>query len=438
MAKKSRLSILSYSPEYRFKLIYFLISVLPLIGLAYVVVNYVYPALSPKEREMVYIGIPAAVVLLTFLSVLGYIILLKDVRTNISRLSDYATRVSALLSVSQSLSLAYHLDVVLERIVRAATAIVGAEAGTIFFIDPDNEKLFFKVATGEVGKKIQGLALRFGQGIAGWVASHGEPLIVNDVAGDKRFDPSFDILTGFTTRSVLAVPLLFQGRVTGVIEILNKEEGEFASEDMEILESLAGQAAISIKNAELYEAQHNYFTHGTELIVAASEQVVSWQNHLRNVAKYANLITRKLNLGDEERRNIYFAALLHDIGMIRIPPVVSPADREKVKEHPVIGEKMVSPIIVFKKAAPLIRHHHERYDGSGYPDGLKGVQIPRGSRVIHVAEVFDAIANKDSYSYKGLDVAKRELKVNAGSQFDPHMVSAFLSIIEAQPDVVVK
>ena len=437
MGKRGGLSISGYSPEYRFKLIYFLISVLPLAGLAYVVVAYVYPALPPEERGMIYIGIPAVVVLLTFLSVLGYIILLRDIRGAISRLSDYATRVSALLSVSQSLALAYHLDVVLERIVRAATAIVGAEAGTIFFLDPEGENLLFKVATGEEGKRIQGLALRLGQGIAGWVGLHGEPLIVNDVTTDTRFDPSFDEITGFKTRSAIAAPILFQGKVIGVIELLNKEEGKFAPDDLEMLESLAGQAAISIKNAELYEAQQNYFTHGTELIVTASEQAVSWRNHLRNVAKYSTLIARKLNLGDEERKLIYFAALLHDIGMIRIPrvPVV---DREKVKEHPVVGEKMVSPIILFKKTAPLIRHHHERYDGSGYPDGLKGVQIPRGSRIIAVAEVFDAIANKDSYSYKGVEVAKRELKLNAGTQFDPHIVNAFLSILEEQPGIVVE
>ncbi len=168
---------------------------------------------------------------------------------------------------------------------------------------------------------------------------------------------------------------------------------------------------------------------------ALSDKGVFLKGHSERVAKYALSIVDKLNLPTNERRTLELAALLHDVGKIGInkqilnkPSRLSAAEFLVVKRHPELGENMVKEVDFLSKARPLIRHHHERYDGLGYPDRLKGEEIPIGARIIFVAETYDMLTSHLPYRRAlPLKKAVRELKSAAGKQLDKDIVSTFIS-----------
>jgi len=352
------------------------------------------------------------------------------------QLSDpdvYIAKLTAVLEVTKAYRNIIHLDVLLSTIVETAAETVGAEAGSILLYDDDG-KLRFHTASGHAARAVKPMAVEPGQGVAGWTADTGEPAIVNDVESDPRFEGSFDRETGFQTRSILCVPLTFEDKVIGVIELLNKKkDGEFDEEDQSLLFSLADQAAISIEHVRLTDARNNYFTHVSEILIGAMDTHVPIKSgHARRVARYARLVARGLELSEAEQRNLYFAGLLHDIGLLKLDTTAE-WTRERIELHPVLGYEMIKDIIVWKDLAPVVLHHHERWDGRGYPDKLEGEAIPRDARIVGVCEAFDVITSKSSYkSPLPYDMAIRELEAHAGTQFDPELVAVLKeSISEA-------
>lgn len=347
--------------------------------------------------------------------------------------SSYVRKLETVLDVTKAYRSIIHLDVLLDTIVRTAAETVGTEAGSILLYE-DDQRLRFRTAFGTKAKEVKPLIVEPGEGIAGWTAATGRPAVVNDVRADSRFDPSFDEQTGFITRSVLTVPLQFEGRIIGVLELINKLSGRpFDEQDLTILFHLADQAAISIEHMRLQDARNNYFTHIIELLISAMDTHVPVKTgHARRVARYANLLGRALGLSEEELKTLYFAALLHDIGLLRLD-TMGEWTRERIELHPVLGYDMVKNIIFWKDLAPLILHHHERWDGRGYPDKLKGPDIPLESRIIGACEAFDIITSRHSYKTPlPYDMAVREMEAHAGTQFDPDLVAAVKAQIKEE------
>jgi len=164
--------------------------------------------------------------------------------------------------------------------------------------------------------------------------------------------------------------------------------------------------------------------------------------HSKRVAKYSLLIADALNMPEEEKRRLYRACMLHDIGFLKIN-LRDISSKEQYKAHSQLGYEMLKLINFYTDIAPIVLHHHERYEGNGYPNELKGEDIPTQSRIIAIAEAFDAMSSKDSYKYtgkvigteakapfSGFNHAIEELKKNAGTQFDPELVKIFLSNID--------
>jgi putative nucleotidyltransferase with HDIG domain len=160
--------------------------------------------------------------------------------------------------------------------------------------------------------------------------------------------------------------------------------------------------------------------------------------HSQKVMEYSVEIAKEMGLSEEEITNIKFAGLLHDVGKIGIDDSIlkketalTPEERKEIEKHPVYGYKIVEKIEFLKKARKYIYHHHERWDGKGYPEGLKGENIPLGARIISVADTYDAMTSSRSYR-KALPeyIAIEEIKEHSGSQFDPQIVKVFLKIIE--------
>ncbi|MBI5242870.1 MAG: GAF domain-containing protein [Elusimicrobia bacterium] len=349
--------------------------------------------------------------------------------------NDTATALE-LFSIAGSLSSTLDLDYLLEKIGLAAERLLDSEASSIMLVTDDKKSLFFKVAGGEAGAKLKKMTLPVGKGIAGWVAEHRKPEVVVDTRKDPRFAGQFDKASGFVTRSLLAVPMVFRGELVGVAEVLNKRRGQYTPEDVTLLASLANLASIAITNARIMQDQKNFFSHVLELLIVAIESSrPGLLGHPHRSARLACALARALGADEYEYRMIYYAGLLHDIGFIafRNPraladlSISTPTD----EQHPLLSAKLLEGIKMLEGALPVIRHHHEAYDVTGYPGKLKGGAIPRGARIIAVVEALEDLRMAGLDAQELLDRAAKEIAAGRGARFDPEISDAAVELLSS-------
>ena len=215
----------------------------------------------------------------------------------------------------------------------------------------------------------------------------------------------------------------------------DRERDELESEDLNLVAAIAGQAAIAMENASLYEdLEMSYFSTVKALARAIEVKDPFTYGHSERVTQYAIAIASEMELGEWEIRNIKYAAALHDIGKLGVarsilnkPGTLSEEEFLHVKSHPQMGDSIIEPVSFLREPREIILHHHERYDGKGYPDGLKGEEIPLGARILAVADSFEAMMSDRPYrSALDLDEAIKELRDNIGTQFDPSVVKVFI------------
>lgn len=348
-------------------------------------------------------------------------------RMTLRILEDYGSRLARMLNITKDLREEVHSDILLEKVMDHAMALTQSEAGSILLFE-DNHRLTFRIVRGEKSGELLGTSIEAGIGITGWVAENGTPVRIADVTKDSRFNPEIDAKTGFTTKTMLCAPLRTREGVLGVLELMNIKGGHpYRDRDEEIISCLAEQAAISIIKTKFYEDQKNYEIHLTEMLLEAIDyQIAEKRGHSRRVARYSNIIATALGMSEEQKKKLYFASLLHDVGFLKMD-IEEAYSKDVFMQHPVIGYEMIKPVNFYADIAPLILHHHERYDGHGYPAQLKGDEIPLGARIIAIAESFDAMVSSLSYKVPvGFEEAVTELRRKAGSQFDPVLVDVFV------------
>jgi HD-GYP domain-containing protein (c-di-GMP phosphodiesterase class II) len=351
-------------------------------------------------------------------------------------------RLETLVTTSMIFSSTLDLDELLDIILHKAEEVMDAEASSVFRIDEESNELYFVTARGAKGKEAKEIRVPMGKGIVGWVAKHGEPLLVADVKKDRRWFKGVDKKTKFVTRSIIAVPLVTKGKIVGVAEVLNKRGNrKFNTADLELFESLGHQIAIALENASLYKELDELFLASIRAIVEAVDAKDPYtRGHSGRVVEYALLIANAMELSKEELKRLEVSAILHDVGKIGIPDRIlgKPGkltfeEFAHMKRHPVLGSSIIEPIDKLKSLIPNILHHHERYDGNGYPEGLRGEEIPFFARIICIADSFDAMTTDRPYrKRKSIKTAFRELKKNSGTQFDPRLVPIFIK--EKQAD----
>ena len=351
----------------------------------------------------------------------------------ISKIEDYGKRLDSILTITRDIREEIYGDILLDKIMGCSLAITGSDAGSILLREDDT--LVFEIVKGIKAGELPGKSIPKDTGVAGWVLLHGEPLMVEDVAKDDRYNPTIDAFTGYQTKSMLCVPLKTKAATIGVIELVNKKQGLYDDRDLEMLTYLADHAAISIERARFYDDQRNYEIHLTDILLDTIDRFLpEKRGHSRRVATYANTIAKALGMQEEKKRRLYFASLLHDIGFIRIPPEKA-FEKEAFVLHPVIGYEMLHPITFYKDVAPYILYHHERFNGGGYPKDLRGDAIPLEARIIAIAEAFDSMVSKLSYRVPiDFDIALGELMKNKGGQFDPDLVDLFVRDIKEPLD----
>ncbi|HEY7115419.1 MAG TPA: HD domain-containing phosphohydrolase [Tepidisphaeraceae bacterium] len=258
------------------------------------------------------------------------------------------------------------------------------------------------------------------------------PLLVNDVARDRNFRALAD-----DARQLIAVPLQRQDEVLGCLFGIDKHAGEFDSVDAKLLNSIANESAIYLENAKLFEDVHGLMMGLLHALTSAVDAKDAYTcGHSERVALLSRRLAREARLPDNQVDRIYMAGLLHDVGKIGVPEAVlqktgrlTPEEFEQMKKHPGIGARILADIKQVEDIIPGVLHHHERFDGKGYPAGLSGHNIPLMGRIICLADCFDAMTSNRTYRRAlPLEVALSEIRRCSGTQFDPALAEAFLRI----------
>jgi HD-GYP domain-containing protein (c-di-GMP phosphodiesterase class II) len=362
----------------------------------------------------------------------------KEFQHDLKRTRERCKKLEILTKLSGLLNSSLDFEYVKRRAITAATELLDCETSSLLLKDEDGQ-LFFEVALGEKGEIVKRFQLKLGEGIAGWVAMHGEPLIVPHAVDDPRFFKEVDQAADFITHNIICVPLHIKEDIIGVIQGINKRQGEFTQDDIELFQSLADQIAIALDNARLYAELNEMARKLVEGLSEVIEKRDSYSGgHPQRVLKICMAIAKYLPLTPEEKRHLTLAAILHDIGKVGISDhilgkngMLTVEEMAIIREHPRTGAEIVGHIKQLRPIIPAIQSHHEHFDGSGYPEGLQGEEIPLFARIIAVADTYDAIIHERSYQ-KGMDrsTAVAEITANAGTQFDPLIVEAFAQALD--------
>jgi len=354
-------------------------------------------------------------------------------------------RMQLLDAVNRHICSSSRLSETVEQIVQTTQTALRAEASSVLLLDDSGSHLSFHVAEGAKASRLKHVTVGLDSGIAGWVATHKEPAIVNNVRADSRFTGEVDKSIGFVTRSVMCVPLVVHSSSIGVLEVLNKRDGSgFTEQDLECLEAVAATAAIAIENTRLQQkVEQGYKATMRSLAAAIDAKDPYTRGHSQRVVDYSVLAAVALGLSHNEVDVIEQAAILHDVGKIGIddrilskPDRLTTEERLIVQEHPIIGAAIVADIPFLADARELLIHHHERLDGSGYPHRLAGDDIPLGARILAVADAFDTMVTDRPYrSALPVEQAVAELRRCSGSQFDERVVEAFLGGLQTRATV---
>jgi len=337
-------------------------------------------------------------------------------------------QLDALNKITTELKKTNDLDSLLNKINIFAAELVNAEAASILLLNKKENVLTFKSSLGKKSKEIKKYKVKMGQGIAGWVAETGKSIIVNDVSKDVKWNNFFDKATEFVTKSMICVPLMKEGKMLGVMETINKKNNRlFNEEDKEILHSFANQVVIALNNTNIINDLNNYFRNTMEIMIMAMEnRPVARNGHHMDIARYATEIGRVLGIRGEEYRNLYYASLLHDIGKVKMSMNIY----SKNIKHSVIGANMLKQIKLFEGVSPIVKHQYENYDGSGFPSGLVGENIPLGSRIISLVEDYVKINyNKKLEGPKEYNKKIEKLFSLSGKKYDPRVLNALKEII---------
>lgn len=258
------------------------------------------------------------------------------------------------------------------------------------------------------------------------------PLLVNNLPNDKSFS-----WLAKHVRQLMAVPLQRQEIVLGCLFALNKSGGDFDSQDSKLLNSIANQSAIYLENAMLFEDVHGLMMGLLHSLTSAVDAKDAYTcGHSERVALLARHLVIEAGMGDAFAERAYMTGLLHDVGKIGVSESVlqktgrlTPEEFEQMKKHPSIGARILQDIKQISDLIPGVLHHHERYDGQGYPSNLVGENIPLMGRIICLADCFDAMTSNRTYRKAlPLEVALTEIRRCSGTQFDPKLTEAFLRI----------
>jgi len=412
--KAHRMSVFSQSLDAAAFMAYLLGAVVPLLALALVAHRYAIPTIGDWRDAW---GLLAAIVSVGVLSLAAFFMLRKLTRDSLTRMASDNRKLEMILETAQALATARHRSDAASTVASCALKLSNSEA--VFVLSEgksgDGDEAAVLAAVGRQGK-------------AEW-SDHrdalAEPARLAIEFGRTVLRESHDEHASVASR-IQCVPICVHGGASSALAVVGGHEGADSP-----LATLAALAAVALRSSELQDMQRNFFVQMTDLLLATLDQHLDYhQGHSRRVAHIASRLGRELEFDDERMERLYFAALLHDVGMLKIPREKH-ANEKVERKHPAMGHRMLSAIRVWEDIAPFVLHHHEWFNGEGYPEGLAGENIPLEARVIGLAEAVDSMVSRTSYkdAMPTQDMLK-QVRDCAGTQFDPEVARLFLSLVE--------
>ncbi len=390
---------------------YFLGAIVPLVALAFLALRYVVPALPEGPVAEGLLGGLGSVAVLTLGS---FLLIRRTAHQSLERMDADNGRLQGLLDASAKLANARHANDVAGVTAAVALAVTGSAAGFLWMRSDKEARLSLvsSASGGQPGEAVRAELEKLAEG----VVRDAKPA----VCGASPSMPA-----------AIVVPLMGPREAMGALAVVySRITHRLGESEVSALLTLSALAAVATRNADLQESQQNFFTHVTEMLVAALDAHCDVQaGHARRVARIANRIARALDFSEDRLHRLHFASLLHDVGMLKIKPDLHGV-RAAFEKHPALGAGMLSPVRLWSDLAPFVLHHHEWFDGRGYPQKLAAEDIPLEARIIGVAEAFDSMTSKATYKQAiSVEDALSRIQNAAGTQFDPKVVQVFLDLV---------
>jgi signal transduction histidine kinase len=328
------------------------------------------------------------------------------------------------------------LHEMLELIVKMIAELLNAKRVSLMLLDKSRQELFIKMSYGLEEWVVESTRVKVGQGIAGKVAANGEPLLISNIEENDVFtapnNPQYD------TMSLVSVPLRVNDVIVGVINVNNKLSGApFDQDDLTLLISFSERISRALERVRMVEDSHTFLQDTIE----AFRRMLETQTKTKIIEQavdHAVKIARKMRLAEKDVSVVQYVASVHDIGMTEISDEIlnktlnlSSEEMMRIQRHPERGAELIRPLEFVEAVSNIILYHHERYDGTGYPMGLKGEEIPVGARILAVIDAFQSMTIGRPYrTRKTVEEAVDEIVKNVGTQFDREVVEAFMAVLK--------
>jgi putative nucleotidyltransferase with HDIG domain len=346
-----------------------------------------------------------------------------------------------LMGLTHQLNASLEMDDLLNTLILSVVGQLRVNSACLFLTDQREHPTRLEASTFKGIKEEQAKSISFTYGgefvsaLLPTTGDEGRPLRLAEIEDDPALEAEVGSLfaAGFTVVS----PVLMKHRLTAILAVGEKVSGqEFQTADLEMLKSLSDSAGIAIENARLFKDLQEAYVSTVRLLVSRIEEKDPYTHgHTERVAEYAVAIAKELGFPGEEVQRIQFGAFLHDIGKVHTqsdilqkPGALTEEEWMLVKAHPVRGAEMLRGVRFLERVTDMVRHHHERVDGKGYPDGLQGDQISIGAKIVNVADAFDAMTTDRPYRAGfTVDKAVEQMEEKAGSQFAAEIVRVFVT-----------
>jgi putative nucleotidyltransferase with HDIG domain len=330
----------------------------------------------------------------------------------------YKSLISASHSIFRLVNSTYELKDLISRLARLICQMFNVKYCKIVLLDPSNKYSLFTCLVSYKKKYIIDKKIK--------ISNRIEKRIIKKLSSIRR-------------DNLISIPLICEDIIGFIIIKRNSHEPPFEQFDQEMLTALVEQAIIGIKNLQLYEEQQRIVLGSIKsLVTLLDTRVPQEYTHSPYFSKLVTAIGQQMHLDAKKLESLKFASVLHDTGKADIPLEIltkttklTSREYDIIKKHPAKGAQILRPLQVLKPVIPIIMHHHEKYNGTGYPSRLKKGQIPQGARIMAVADAFEAMVYGRPYRERmDINSAVKEIKKKSGTQFDPKVVEAFLRVIK--------
>lgn len=363
------------------------------------------------------------------------------------KIRQQLTHIAALREIDQAITSSFDLGVSLNVLLTHAIKLLNVDAATVLRLHPELKTLEFAAGVGFRTNLVKTSSIRINESYAGKAVMERRIVRIPNLTNepDNLFQFGFLKNEGFV--SYYGAPLIVKGKVIGILEVFNRTFIERDADWFDLFTSLAGQAAIAMDNLMLFT---NLQKSNLELSLAYDATIEGWshamdlrdretEGHTLRVTKMSMDLAEELGFSEKELVHMHRGALLHDIGKLGVPDQIllkpdklTEGEWEIMRQHPTYAFEMLMPIAYLRPALDIPYCHHENWDGSGYPRGLRGEQIPLSARIFAVIDVWDAITSDRPYRLAWTEEKALEyIKEQAGKRFDPHIVDVFLNTISS-------